>query len=469
MIRQHLPQTLVTGILRPLLVGLLLFGGTALRAASVALPPNIVFILADDLGYGDLGCYGQQTIRTPRLDRMASEGVRFTQAYAGTTVCAPSRCSLMTGMHTGHARIRGNDRYPLKPEDQTVAEVLRAAGYHTALIGKWGLGDPGTTGAPCEQGFDEFFGYADQLHAHNYYPTFLWRNDHKVPLPNVVPNEDKVGAGVATSRVAYSHDLFANEAIAFLERNRDRPFFLYLAFTLPHANNEARKQGMEVPSDEPYGAESWPQPEKNKAAMISRLDRDVGRVLDTLQELQLDSRTIVFFASDNGPHREGGVDPAFFRSSGPLRGIKRDLYEGGIRVPMIVRWPGRIRPGHVSQQVLAFWDFLPTAAALAGLKAPEGVDGVSMLPALLGSGSVAPRRYLYWEFHENGSKQAIRWKDWKAVRLGPGEPLDLYDLRRDPSEWYNVASAHPDLVARIERYLASARSESEIWKLRPAR
>ncbi|MFO1501836.1 MAG: arylsulfatase [Verrucomicrobiota bacterium] len=342
--------------------------------------PNIIFILADDLGYGDLGCYGQRMIRTPRLDHMAAEGLRFTQCYAGTTVCAPSRSSLMTGQHTGHTRVRGNERYPLQPGDVTVAAVLRQAGYRTALIGKWGLGDPDTTGSPIKQGFDEFFGYTNQRHAHNYYPSYLWRNEQKVALPNQVANEDKEGAGVSTNRVAYSQDLFTNEALQFLERNQSRPFFLYLAYTLPHANNENKAQGMEISGDAPYSNEPWPQAERNKAAMITRLDQDVGRILDRLRQLGLDANTCVFFASDNGPHKEGGVAPDFFRSSGPFRGIKRDLYEGGIRVPLLVRWPGTIPAGRITAHVCAFWDFLPTAAALAGPDAipfipARGIDG----------------------------------------------------------------------------------------------
>ncbi len=451
-----------------LLAGLTL--GVVPDHALSAPPPNIVFILADDLGYGDLGCYGQAKIQTPRLDRMAAEGLRFTQCYAGSTVCAPSRSCLMTGQHTGHTRIRGNDRYPLQPEDVTVAEVLKSAGYHTALIGKWGLGDVDTPGAPTRQGFDEFFGYTDQRHAHNYYPSYLWRNEQRVPLPNGVAREDPVGAGVATNRLVYSPDLFTEEALKFIEANQTRPFFLYLAYTLPHANNEAGKEGMEVPSDEPYSRQLWPQPEKNRAAMITRLDRDVGRVLDKLAKLNLEGRTVVFFTSDNGPHKEGGTDPQFFDSSGPLRGIKRDLTEGGIRVPMIVRWPGTIRAGRVSRQVWAFWDFLPTAARLAKAQTPDGVDGISMVPALLGRPQIKQHKFLYWEFHEGGSKQAVRMGDWKAVRLAPGQPLELYDLRRDPGETCNVAPQHRRVVAKIERYLETARTESPLWPLKaPAR
>ena len=453
---------------RPVLFALLLFCWAAPRLGAQPRPahPNIIFILADDLGYGDLGSYGQGLIKTPRLDQMAREGVRFTQCYAGTTVCAPSRSSLMTGQDTGHTRVRGNERYPLQPQDRTVAELLHAAGYHTGLIGKWGLGNPDTTGAPTRKGFDEFLGYTDQRHAHNSYPSYLWRNDQKITLPNEVPNEDKDGAGVASKRVVYSPDLFTDEALAFLDRNARQPFFLYLAYTLPHANNEAKAQGMEVPSDAPYSTEPWPQQEKNKAAMITRLDRDVGRLLDKLAQLHLDRDTIVFFTSDNGPHKEGGVDPNFFHSSGPLRGIKRDLYEGGIRVPMIVRWPGKIARGQVSRQVWAFWDFLPTAAQLAGVRPPEGLDGISILPAILGRPQFKQHQFLYWEFHEGGSKQAVRMGNWKAVRLAPDLPLELYDLKHDLGETHNVAAEHASIVRKIEAYLKTARTPSELWPLK---
>jgi arylsulfatase A-like enzyme len=427
--------------------------------------PNLIFILADDLGYGDLGCYGQTRIKTPQLDQMAREGTRFTQCYAGDTVCAPSRSCLMTGQHTGHTRVRGNELYPLRPEDQTIAQLLHDAGYHTGLVGKWGLGEPDTTGAPTRKGFDEFLGYTNQRHAHNSYPSYLWRNAQKLPLPNEVPNEDKEGAGVASKRVVYSQDLFLSEALAFLERNARQPFFLYLACTLPHANNEAKDHGMEVPDASLYAKENWPAQEKNKAALISRLDADVGKVLDKLKQLSLDTNTIVFFASDNGPHKEGGVDPEFFHSSGPFRGIKRDLYEGGIRVPMIVRWPGHVLPGRLSDQVWAFWDFLPTAAELARVPLPKQIDGISMVPTLLGRPQFKQHRFFYWEFHEGGSKQAVRMDSWKAVRLAPGAPLELYDLKQDPGETRDVALKHPRVVAKIERFLKSARTPSEPWPL----
>ena len=420
-----------------------------LRAETPRRKPNIIFILADDLGYGDLGCYGQQKIRTPNLDRLAAEGLRFSQCYAGSTICAPSRCALMTGLHTGHTRLRGNDLKPLLPEDVTVAEVLRAAGYTTGLVGKWGLGEPDTTGVPNRQGFDSFFGYLNQRHAHNYYPDYLWRNEEKVPLANAVAN------GVATKKVQYAQDLFAEEALAFVERSKDKPFFLYYAVTIPHANNEARNAGMEVPSDEPYSGRDWPQNEKNFAAMVTRLDTDIGRLMARLKELGLDDDTFVFFTSDNGPHHEGGHDPDFFDSSGPLRGIKRDLYEGGIRVPMIVRRPGVVPAGATSDHVWAFWDFLPTAADIAGAETPEGLDGLSVLPAL--GGEKAPEhKYLYWEYHERGDARAVRMGDWKAVRLARKGTTELYNLRDDLGETRDVAAAHPDIVTRLEAVMQSA-------------
>jgi arylsulfatase A-like enzyme len=380
--------------------------------------PNIIFIHADDLGYGDLSCYGQRKFKTPNIDRLAAEGMRFTQYYAGSTVCAPSRSALMTGQHTGHTRIRGNARHPLLPEDVTVAEVLKSAGYHTALIGKWGLGEAGTTGVPNRQGFDYFFGYLNQRHAHNYYPSFLWRNEERIKLRNLVPDEDNEGSGNSTNRVDYTHDLMAEEALKFIERKGGGPFFLYLAFTIPHANNEAKNKGMEVPDLGEFTGEDWPEQEKAKAAMITRLDRDVGRLMASLKKLDIDDNTLVFFTSDNGPHREGGADPDFFDSNGPLRGIKRDLYEGGIRVPMIARWPKRIKAGAKSDKVWAHWDLLPTLAEAAGVKPPAGIDGISMFNALSGRRQ-RDHEFLYWEFHERGFSQAARMGDWKAVRKSP--------------------------------------------------
>ncbi len=445
-----------------LIITIIAFAGATAAAQT---KPNIIFIQADDLGYGDLSVYGQRKFTTPNIDRLAAEGIRFTQYYAGSTVCAPSRSALITGKHTGHTRIRGNARYPLLPEDVTVAEVLKSANYKTALIGKWGLGETETTGAPNRQGFDYFFGYLNQRHAHNYYPTFLWRNEERVKLRNVVPDEDAEGSGNATDRLDYSHDLFAEEALKFIERSSGGPFFLYLAFTTPHANNEARNKGMEVPELGEFASKDWPDPEKGKAAMITRMDRDIGRVMALLKKLRIDDNTIVFFTSDNGPHREGGADPDFSDSNGPLRGIKRDLYEGGIRVPMIARWPKRIKAGAQSDHVWAHWDFLPTAAEIAGARAPGDIDGVSMLQALLGK-KQRGHEFLYWEFHERGFSQAVRTGDWKAVRKSPASPLELYDLKTDIGEQTDVANKHPNVVKKIEDYLRTARTESELWPVR---
>ena len=433
---------------------------------SKAKKPNIIFILADDLGYGDLGCYGQEVIQTPHIDRLAAEGVRFTDCYAGSTVCAPSRCSLMTGLHTGHCWVRGNKRIPLRPEDGTVAEVLKAAGYATGLVGKWGLGEPKTTGIPNRKGFDEFFGYLNQGRAHNYYPDYLWRNEEKVLLEDIELEK----YNVASKCGAYSHDLFTKEALSFVQRHKDGPFFLYLAYTIPHANNErgrAKGDGMEVPSYEPYADKPWPDPQKGHAAMITRMDRDVGRLMAKLKELGVDENTIVFFTSDNGPHKEGGADPNFFKSSGAVRGLKRDLYDGGIRVPMIVRWPEHVAAGSTSDLPWAFWDFYPTAAALAGAEPPGELDGISVLPTILGKAEDQRQRgHLYWEFHEGGFKQAVRMDGhWKAVRPDTDVPIEIYDLKNDLKEEHNVAADHPERVARAQRLFKTERTDSEFWPL----
>ncbi len=430
--------------------------------------PNIIFIMADDLGYGDLGSYGQKTIKTPHLDRMAAEGVRFTQFYAGSTVCAPSRCVLMTGLHLGHCYIRGNGKFNLRPDDFTVAELLKGAGYATGLVGKWGLGHEGSSGLPTRQGFDSFFGYLDQHHAHNYYPSFLVRDEKRVKLDNVVPREGQYGQGVATRKVTYSHDLLAAEALTFIDHHKDRPFFLYLALTIPHANCEARGKGMEVPDLGIYKNKDWPEPQKGLAAMISRMDRDLGRLFERLKEHGIDEKTIVFFTSDNGPHAEGGNNPDFFDSNGPLRGIKRDLYEGGIRVPMIVRWPGRAPAGTVSDTIGYFGDFLPTAAAIAGVEPPKKIDGINFLPAILGkTGEQKQHESLYWEFYERGSAQAVRMGRWKGV-VQPidGENIELYNLENDLGETKNVAAEHADVVARIRRIMKDSHTPSPLWKVR---
>jgi arylsulfatase A-like enzyme len=443
-------------------------------------PPSIIFILADDLGYAELGCYGQKKILTPNIDRLAAEGMRFTQFYAGSTVCAPSRCVLMTGLHTGHARVRGNAgrRNPgpqtLRPEDVTVAEVLKTAGYATGLIGKWGLGDePDGTGHPKEQGFDEFFGYLSQHHAHNHFPDYLWRNRERVPLPNVIVPVGDHGAGYATERVNYAGDLFAEEALAFVERHRSRPFFLYLSVVVPHANNERRAalgDGQEVPDYGPYAGEDWSPQMKGQAAMVTRLDADVGRLLAKLRDLGIERRTLVVFSSDNGPHKEGGHDPDLFDPNGPLRGFKRDLAEGGIRVPLIASWPGTIAPGGVSAHVGYFGDFLATAAELAGAATPAGLDAISFAPALLGRGEQRRHQRLYWEFHEGGSSQAVlldgRWKGMRLKRRGA--PIQLYDLENDIGEERDLAASRQDLVAQVEKALVEERRDSADWPLKDA-
>ena len=417
--------------------------------------PNIVFILADDLGYGDIGPYGQREIATPNLDRLAAQGLRFTNAYAGAAVCAPSRSVLMTGLHTGHTAVRANaGTIPIRDEDVTLAEVLQRAGYHTGGFGKWGLGDAGTAGVPTRQGFHEFFGYLHQIHAHTYYPEFLWHNERRHPL-----------LGNANgSRREYSADLIAERSLEFIRAYRGEPFFLYAAFTLPHGR-------FEVPDEEPYAGRDWPEAERKFASMVTRLDGHVGRILSLLDELKLDRDTIVFFTSDNGGVSADGHDTRRFRSNGPFRGQKGTLYEGGIRVPMIVRWPGRVAPNTTNDRPWGFWDVLPTLAELAGTRAPEGIDGVSILPAVLGEQPARPetRRFLYWEhlqFNRQTSAlrtetmiQAVRTGDWKAVRPKPGVPLELYDLARDAGETTDVSATHPDVLARIEAYLRTARTE----------
>ncbi|MFC2126274.1 arylsulfatase [Bacteroidota bacterium] len=436
--------------------------------------PNIIYILADDLGYGDLGCYGQQQINTPNIDQLANEGIRFTDHYAGSTVCAPSRCCLMTGLHTGNARVRGNARVPLLPEDITVAELLKSAGYTTGLIGKWGLGEPGTTGIPNNQGFDYFFGYLNQARAHNYYPEWLWRNEEKVMLNNeVIFAETGYAKGIgsaATKKVNYSHDLFTGEALSFIERSKDQPFFLYLAYTIPHANNEhwlIDEHGMEVPDYGEYKDNDWPEAQIGTAAMISRMDRDIGQLISKLTEAGIDQNTVIFFTSDNGPHAEGLNDPDFFNSNGPLKGIKRDLNEGGIRVPFIAWWPGTIQEGQTSNHISAFWDFLPTVCDLAGIESPKNIDGISYAPTLVNQ-LQQEHKYLYWEFFEQGGKQAIRLNNWKGIRLGvntnPDSSLYLYDLDNDIEENKELSDSQPDIFIEVSALMKTARTESEDFK-----
>jgi arylsulfatase A-like enzyme len=458
--------------LRNALLVLLSLGAPASGAAAAAAPraPNLVFILADDLGYGDVGCYGQTRVRTPNIDRLAAEGTRFTHFYSGSPVCAPSRNVLMTGRHVGRVRIRGNAKLDLHPapEDLTVAELLKGASYTTGLFGKWGLGKEGGAGAPTRKGFDRFFGYVDQTHAHNAYPSFLVRGEERVPLRNIVPNEGPYGQGVAAKRVDYAPDLFADEALAFVDKNRERPFFLYFATTLPHANNEAGDAGLEVPDLWPYENENWSASAKAYASMVTRLDRQVGQILELLDSLKLAGNTIVIFSSDNGPHREGGNDPDFFDSNGPLRGMKRDLYEGGIRVPFIVRWPGHTPAGAVSDHVGYFGDFMATAAELAGATPPPDLDSISLAPVLRGDVATQKKHdWLYWEFYEGGSSQAV-WlaPHWKAVRKPMlNGPIELYDLSRDIGESHDVAAENPAIVERVRAIMESAHVPSPDWRV----
>jgi arylsulfatase A-like enzyme len=435
----------------------------ALRAQSqTRRPPNILFILADDLGYGDLGCYGQKEIQTPHLDRLAAEGIRFTQAYAGATVCAPSRCSLMTGKHGGHATVRGNKKpeVGLKAGEATVASLLKSAGYDTALFGKWGLGGPGTGSVPNTRGFDQFYGYLDQQHAHNSYPEHLWDNQNEAFLTQNWFNRRQV----------FSNDVFTRKSLDYLNARDDaaKPFFLYLAYTIPHADNERgamERMGMDVPSLAPYQDRNWPDVEKAFAASVTRLDTDIGRILRTLDERGLANDTLVIFSSDNGPHKEGNHDANFFHSSGAVRGTKRDLYEGGIRVPTMARWRGRIRPGQVSDAPWAFWDVLPTACALAGIAPPSGIDGKDIRPTLF-EGKTVPRDFFYWEFHESGFAQAVRQGDWKLVRQQPKFELELFNVKDDPKELKNLAAQHPGVVARLRGLFASARTDSPDFPVR---
>lgn len=429
---------------------------------ALASKPNIIFILADDLGYGDLGCYGQPNIKTPNIDKLASQGLRFTQHYAGATVCAPSRNCLITGQHNGHTTIRGMEE-PIKEDDITVAELLKTAGYSTAVIGKWGLGTIGTTGYANSQGFDYSFGYYDQIRAHNYYPDYLMENGKKYPLKNeVIYIQDSThyatGIGnAATKKEVYSNDLFTEKALDFIDAEHSNPFFLYLAYTIPHANNESwliKEHGMEVPDLGIYNNKDWPDVKKSGAAMISRLDDYVGQVMDKLTEKGLDKETLIIFTSDNGTHQEGGWQTHFFDSNGELKGIKRDLYEGGIRTPFIARWSGKIIPSETNH-VFAFWDFMATACDLAGVKLPESSDGVSYLRTLLDDEAHQTNHdYLYWEFFE---KQAVRKGNWKAIKLKKGDSADttveLYDLSNDFSEQTDLSKEYPLKVNELKKIM----------------
>ncbi|HET6539596.1 MAG TPA: arylsulfatase [Chryseolinea sp.] len=435
--------------------------------------PNIIFILADDMGYGEIEPFGQRLIKTPNLARMANEGMRLTNHYAGTAVCAPSRCALMTGLHTGHAEVRGNQQYktrngqlPMSDQTVTVAELLKAAGYTTGLIGKWGLGDMGTTGDPNKQGFDFFYGYTDQVLAHNHFPQFLIRNGAKEYLRNEVAYLDSSSWGSITkTRKDFADELFMKEALRFITENQRRNFFLYLPFIIPHCNDEGLKNFQyEAPSQREYASQPWSKDEKDYAASISYLDEYVGKILDHLKKLRLDSNTLVIFTSDNGPR----VNQMRFKSSGNFRGFKRDLYEGGIRVPFIAWWPGHIKNNKVSDHVSTFWDFMPTACALAGVERPF-TDGISYLPTLLAKGNQVKHDYVYFEFHEGDGAQAVRKGKWKAVVNGVKKAnpsaLELYDLESDPGEKNNVANLFPEVLAEMSAIIGKAHVPSKVFAI----
>jgi arylsulfatase A-like enzyme len=437
------------------------FAATGIATAAEApAKPNVIFVLSDDLAQGDLGCYGQKLIKTPHLDAMAKEGTRFTQAYCGTSVCAPSRTSLMIGQHTGHSPIRANreiqpeGQKPLPASTYTVAKLLKDNGYTTACVGKWGMGMFNTPGSPLKVGFDHFFGYNCQRHAHSYFPTYLYRDDKRFDLDG---NDGK------TVGKTYAQNLIAEETLAWVTANKDKPFFLFYSITLPHGRHEIDSQGI-------YKDEKWTEQQKNYAAQVTRLDSDVGRLLARLKELKLDEKTLVIVAGDNGSSFGPNTDigKLFDQSmGGKLRGFKRSLYEGGLRQACIARWPGVVPAGKVSDEPWAFWDFLPTCADLIAAKLPPEAktDGVSILPLLKG-GAAPKREYFYWELHEGASLQAIRFGDWKAVKNGPSAAVELYDLKADPGEKTDLAAKHPDVVAKATKLMADAREDHPDWPLR---
>ncbi|MGB6043868.1 MAG: arylsulfatase [Pirellulales bacterium] len=443
-----------------------------LLASNYALAdrPNIVYILLDDAGYGDFSCYGQKNFATPNIDRLAASGMRFTQHYAGSTVCAPTRCVVITGLHTGHSFIRGNSEVkpegqrPISAETITLAELLKDAGYRTGAFGKWGLGPPGSEGDPTNQGFDEFYGYNCQRQAHTFYPKHLWHNSNKIPLDGET----------------YSHDLIVEHALDFVRKNQDQPFFCFLPFTIPHASLHVpestigpfRKKFRQF--EDVIGRYAGPDvrnPIAAFAGMMTKADESIGQLRDLLVELGLADNTLIMFSSDNGPHREGGHQPDFFNSNGGLRGYKRDLFEGGIRVPMIASWPGRIEADSLSDHISAHWDVLPTVCEATGIEIPEQIDGKSMLPTFLSESQQQKQHdYLYWEFYEKGGTRAVRFGDWKAVQLRLNNeinpPILLYNLAADRAETNDVAADRPELIAKARRYFAAAHTPSEHWRFR---
>lgn len=464
---------------RLLILFLLVVCHQTIQAQHGAKRPNIIFILADDLGYGDIEPYGQQKIETPNLSKLAKAGVKFTQFYAGTAVCAPSRCAFLTGLHTGHAAVRGNKTFqpegqtPLPDSAVTFPMLLQKAGYTTAAFGKWGHGFITTSGDPAKKGFDEFYGYNCQTLAHNYYPDHLWHNHDKGDL-----------SGNRKTDSAYSADLIHRQAMKFLTAKHDQPFFLYLAYTLPHADviaphdavydyyvKKFNEAGVPLPNSTDGEKHHFDaHPHAAFAAMVARLDKYVGEIMEALKEGGLEKNTLLIFTSDNGPHKENGGDPAFFNSNGGLNGIKRDLYEGGIRVPFIAYQNGATKPGTVNNDPFAFWDLFPTFLQAAYAPAVK-TDGLSLLPALKGEKGKT-HDYFYWELHEAGGKQAVRMGAWKGIRLNVTKlvspPLELYDLATDPKETVNVAAQHPDVVKKIERYMKEAYVPNKDWPLFPS-
>lgn len=454
-------------------LALLVGSACSLSYAADTERPNIIYILLDDAGYGDLSCYGQEKFETPNIDRLATEGMRFTRHYSGSTVCAPTRCCLMTGMHTGHAYVRGNRE--VKPEGQspmpydivTIPRLMQRAGYVTGMYGKWGLGAPGSDSDPVNH-FNAFYGYNCQREAHNYYPKHLWKNKEKIPLDGKT----------------YAHSLIHEESLQFVRNYKDRPFFLYLSVTIPHAamhvpdsySEPFRKQWPEF--DKKIGKYSGPNvvnPIAAFAGMMTLMDENVGELMALLKELEIDDNTMVMLTSDNGPHQEGGHDPKFFNSNGPFKGHKRDLYEGGIRCPLIARWPGKIAPGTKSRLMSAHWDMMPTFLEMAGVSesAPRNIDGLSMLPTLVGEIQKQKRHeYLYWEFFERGGKRAVRFGNWKAVQLdinkkGDDAHIELYDMRTDIGETKDVSADNPELIESARKAFKQSHTPSEFWKFGP--
>ena len=443
--------------------------------------PNIVYILADDLGCADLSCYGQTKFETPHIDALAATGMKFSQHYTGSTVCAPSRSTLMTGLHTGHTAIRGNKELevegqtPMPSEYVTVAELLKGKGYTTGAFGKWGLGFIGSEGDAINQGFDTFFGYNCQRMAHRYYPPYLWSNDDKYPLEG----NDWIHT------VTYAPDVVQEKTLEFIEDNKDAPFFAYVPFIQPHAEmiskedsifKSFRGRWVEGPAKTTYASNYGPnlvkheyciqdEPYATFATMVTYMDNYVGEIVAKLKELGIYDNTIIMFASDNGPHQEGGHNPDFFNSTGVYRGHKRDLYDGGIRTPFIVTWPGKIKAGSTTDLVSAFWDFVPTVADIVDAKV-KNTDGISYLPTLLQKGKQAQHDYLYWEFANKGGRVAVRMGDWKAVKYNVtkgNSKVEIYNIITDPGEQNNVAVLHPELVKKAEALFVDAHKNNAVF------